>query len=234
MLWKSFKSKTPKYLFKLIPEKKFPYVTKNAGNIPLFNIKHNFYKNSFFPPTITERNDLDSNLDFGIFKNNILKFIRPKPNSFFSCCNLKEIKLITRLRLELSHLHEHKYKYNFQNCLNPLYSCGSSTDRPFSSPLSYISRNHRLSFIHWKIWRTSFLEKKTLFFICNSLILSELPLIYYIYLFFILNCYFYLFFLVFFCTPRELRFSALGDCDLGYCVTLYINIYIYIYIYIYT
>ena len=164
MLWKSFKSKTPKYLFKLIPEKKFPYVTKNAGNIPLFNIKHNFYKNSFFPPTIIERNDLDSNLDFGIFKNNILKFIRPKPNSFFSCCNLKEIKLITRLRLELSHLHEHKYKYNSQNCLNPLCSCGSSTDRPFSSPLSYISGNHRLSFIHWKIWRTSFLEKKNLAF----------------------------------------------------------------------
>ena len=37
----------------------------------------------------------------GIFKNNILKFIRPKRNGFFNCCNLKVTRLITRLRLEL-------------------------------------------------------------------------------------------------------------------------------------
>ena len=29
-----------------------------------------------------------------------------------------------RLRLGLSHLPEHKFKHNFQNCLNPLCSCG--------------------------------------------------------------------------------------------------------------
>ena len=66
--------------------------------------------------------------NFGNFKNNILKFIRPKSNSFFNCCNLKGIRLITRLRLELSHLREHKFKYNFQNCLNPLCSCGSNIE----------------------------------------------------------------------------------------------------------
>ena len=76
-------------------------------------------------------NNLDSHLrnseNFGIFKN-ILKFFRPKPNSFFNCRNLKGIRLITRLRLELSHLHEHKFKYNFQNSLNPPCSCGSSIE----------------------------------------------------------------------------------------------------------
>ena len=36
--------------------------------------------------------------------------------------------MITRLLLELSHLREHKFKYNFQNCLNPLCSCGSSIE----------------------------------------------------------------------------------------------------------
>ena len=66
--------------------------------------------------------------NFGIFKNNILKFIRPKPDSFFNCYNLKGIRLITRLRLELSHLCEHKFKYNFPNCLNPLCSCNSSIE----------------------------------------------------------------------------------------------------------
>ena len=31
---------------------------------------------------------------------------------------------MVRLRLGLSHLREHKFKYNFQNCINPLCSCG--------------------------------------------------------------------------------------------------------------
>ena len=132
MFYKIFKSKSPQYLFKLIPGKTSSYVRGNAENIPLFNIKNNFYKNSFFPSSIIEWNNLDPNLlnlgNSGIFKNNILKFIRPKPNIFFNCCNLKGIRLITRLRLELSHLREHKFKYNFQNCLNPLCSCGSSIE----------------------------------------------------------------------------------------------------------
>ena len=135
MFYKIFKSKSPQYLFKLIPEKTSSYVTRNAENIPLFNIKHNFYKNSFFPSSIIEWNNLDPKLcnseNFCIFKNNILKFIRPKPNSFFNCCNLKGIRLITRLRLELSHLREHKFKYNFQNCLNPLCSSGSSIESTY-------------------------------------------------------------------------------------------------------
>ena len=91
-----------------------------------------FIKNSFFPSMIIEWNNLDSKLwnseNFDIFKNNILTFIRPKPNSFFNCCNLKGIILIKRLCLELSHLREHKFKYNFQNCLNPLCSCGLSIE----------------------------------------------------------------------------------------------------------
>ena len=98
----------------------------------IFNIRHNFYKNSFFTSSIIEWNNLDPKIcnseNFSIFKSNILKFIRPKPDILFNCCNLKGIRLITRLRLELSHLREHKFKYNFQNCLNPLCSCGSSIE----------------------------------------------------------------------------------------------------------
>ena len=33
------------------------------------------------------------------------------------------LKLLTRLGLGLSHLNEHKFLDNFQDCLNPLYSC---------------------------------------------------------------------------------------------------------------
>ena len=99
----------------------FTNLTRNADNIPLFNFKHKLYKNSFFLSTIIEWNNLDSNLPnsehFGIFKNNILKFIKPKPSSFFNCCNLKGIKLITQLRLQLSHLREHKFPKLFKSTL---------------------------------------------------------------------------------------------------------------------
>ena len=43
-------------------EKTSSHVTRNADDIPLFNIKHNFNKNSFFASTIIEWNKLDSNL----------------------------------------------------------------------------------------------------------------------------------------------------------------------------
>ena len=80
MIYKTFKSKSLLYLFKLIPGKTFSCVIRNADNVPLFNINHNFYKNSFFTSLI---NNVDPNHhSFGIFKNNILKFVRPKPNSF--------------------------------------------------------------------------------------------------------------------------------------------------------
>ena len=52
MFDKIFKSESQKYLFKLMPEKTCSYFTRNADNIPLFNIKHNFDKNSFFLSTL--------------------------------------------------------------------------------------------------------------------------------------------------------------------------------------
>ena len=113
-------------------EKTSLYAARNTDNIPLFNSKHKLYKNSFFLPTITEWGNLDSNLqnsgNFIIFKNNIVKFNRPKPNSFFNCSNLKMIRLITRPCQGLRHLCEHKFKYSLQICINPLCSCSSSNE----------------------------------------------------------------------------------------------------------
>ena len=123
-----YKSKSPQYLFKLIPEKTHAYATTNVDNIPCFKMRHNFYKNSFFPSTIIEWNNLDPTLrnskSFVDFKNSILKFIRPSPSNVFNCNNHKGIRLITRLRVGMSHLREHKFKHNFDDCLNPICSCG--------------------------------------------------------------------------------------------------------------
>ena len=76
MFYKIYISKSLQYLFELIPEKIHAYATRNFDNIPFFKIRHNFFKNFFFPSTIIEWNNLDSTLrnskNFLVFKNSIL------------------------------------------------------------------------------------------------------------------------------------------------------------------
>ena len=117
MFYRIYKNKSPQYVFKLIPEKTHAYATRNLNNVPCFKIEYNFLKNSFFPSTIIEWNNLEPTLliskSFIVFKNSILKFIRPSPSNFFNCDNRRGIRLITRLRIGMSHLCEHKFKYKF-------------------------------------------------------------------------------------------------------------------------
>ena len=56
MFYKIYKNKSPQYLFKLISRKKLVHLlpTRNVDNIPSFKIRHNFFKNSFFPLSIIE------------------------------------------------------------------------------------------------------------------------------------------------------------------------------------
>ena len=63
-------------------------------------------------------------LKLNVFKIKILKFIRPKVNSFFNYLNPKGVKLIPRLRVALCNLRDHKFKHSFQDCLKPICSCG--------------------------------------------------------------------------------------------------------------
>ena len=140
LFFKVYKNQCPKYLFDIIPQSNCPYRTRNALNIPHINVKHQFFKNSYFPSTIIEWNKLDSNIrnseTLNIFKSKILKFIRPTANSIFGCHNPIGVKLLTRLRLGLSHLREHKFKHSFQDTLNPLCSCGKEVETTFHFLLS--------------------------------------------------------------------------------------------------
>ena len=125
-------SKCPTYLYKLIPKRECPYQTRQLKDIPLINVKHDFFKNSFFPSTIIDWNNMDDNIRFSpsleVFKKSILNVIRPKENHTFDIHNPVGVKLLTRLRLGLSHLHEHKFKFNFQDCLNPLCVCNVNVE----------------------------------------------------------------------------------------------------------
>ena len=108
-----------------------------------------------FPSVAIEWNKLDSSLrkvkSFTDFNNNILIFIRSKPNSVFNFNNSKGLKFVTRLRLRLSLLREHKFKHSFQDSINPLWSCSldvESTIHYFlQCPLFTIKRHTLLNTI---------------------------------------------------------------------------------------
>ena len=65
-------------------------------NPPNFKVKHDYFKNSFFPSTLIEWNKLDLNIRnserLTNFKGNILKFIHPSENRVFPCNNPKRIQ----------------------------------------------------------------------------------------------------------------------------------------------
>ena len=131
--FKITKNQSPKYLSDKMPTTRTAYRTRNnIGNIPRFNVKHNFFKNSFFPSSVIEWNNLDKSIrsseNLALFKKSILQFIRPTSNRTFNCLNPIGIKLITRLRLGLSHLRDHKFKHNFLDCLNPICYCGQDIE----------------------------------------------------------------------------------------------------------
>ena len=66
-----------------------------------------------------EQNILEicKSVSYEVFKNSLLKFIRPS-NNLFNVSDSLGIKLLTRLRLGLSHLREHNFNHNFQDTIN--------------------------------------------------------------------------------------------------------------------
>ena len=65
---------------------------------PFFFVKHDYFKNNFFPSAITEWNKLDchiSNADsFEVFKKRILRFTRLMPNTIFNIHNPLGVKYL--------------------------------------------------------------------------------------------------------------------------------------------
>ena len=151
VFYKIKNSKSPKYLFSIIPSSNANSITRNRANIPLLSSRTEFFKNSFFPNTIKEWNNLNitirNSLTLSSFKNNILKIIRPSLNPVYYINNPIGLKFLTRLRLNFSHLREHKFKHNFQDTLNPLCGCSleiESTEHFFLRCLNYANERQTL------------------------------------------------------------------------------------------
>ena len=90
-VFQKIKNQSLKYLFELIPTARQAYMTRHKNSVLLFNVKHDYFKNSFLPSTVIEWNKLGSNIrnseSLALFKKCILAFIRPFENSTFQYHN---------------------------------------------------------------------------------------------------------------------------------------------------
>ena len=62
--------------------------------------------------------------------------------------NFEGLKLLTRMRLGLGYLADHKSRHNFQDCLNPICSCGHEIETTshflLDSPITIVQEKHFL------------------------------------------------------------------------------------------
>ena len=55
-LYNVLESESPSYFFNTLPNSNRQRQARNSGNIPSFFVKHDYFKNYFFPPAITKWN----------------------------------------------------------------------------------------------------------------------------------------------------------------------------------
>ena len=139
--YKIFNEKSPSHLYNLIPNFNRVHNNRLSYNIPPIKVRHDYFKNSFFPFATSGWNKLDLNIrnsaSLNTFKKKLLNFIRPCAKSIFDIHDSLGIKLLTRLRLGLSHLHEHKFRHWFQDTLNRLCECSNDIKSKMHSFLHY-------------------------------------------------------------------------------------------------
>ena len=129
-MYKIITEKTPNYLINLIPKCDPTIKTKN-NSIPTFHCRTDCFKYSFSPCTLNDWFSLDINIrnseSISLFKSKLLSFIRLVLNNIY-IFDPEGLKFLTALQVGLSHLNAHRFHPNFQECLNPLYSCSSETE----------------------------------------------------------------------------------------------------------
>ena len=132
LFYKIVVNKLPNYLYNYVSIVNQSYQTRSSDKFLHMCCRTEYFANSFFPYTIKEWNNLSpeirKSVSYEVFKNSLLKFIRPSPNSLFNVSDSLGIKLLTRLRLGLSHLREHKFNHNFQDTINPLCPCSLESE----------------------------------------------------------------------------------------------------------
>ena len=107
----------PSYIYDLLPSMRSS--RRHYNSFDTISFKSEYIKNSFILNVINEWNKLDpdirSSYSYSLFRNTLLKFIRPVQRKTFNINNSVGAKLLTRLRLGFRNLHEHKFGYGFRD-----------------------------------------------------------------------------------------------------------------------
>ena len=107
-----------------------PYLTRYATqkSTKTFRGRTKTFESSFFPYCAKEWGNFSEELrnidSIKMFKLSIFNSVRPRENSVFAVHDINGLKLLTRLILHFSHLNEQKFRHDFNDSINPMYSCG--------------------------------------------------------------------------------------------------------------
>ena len=124
-----FSTGKPSYIYDLQPS-----MINSRRHVNSFNTvssKSEYFKNPFISNTINEWSKLDpdicSSTSYNLFRNTVIKFIRPVQRKIFNIYDSVGVKLLTRLWLGFSHLREHNFRHGFGDILNPPCFCSIAT-----------------------------------------------------------------------------------------------------------
>ena len=126
--YKIIKNLTPEYLRVPILPLHNHLAGNRSSNVlrPIF-CRTDRHQNSFFPDSVISWNNIGPELreakSLSVFKNNILKIIRPTKRSIFNIHNPMATRWIFQLRVGLSPLKSHKKAHNFQDTPNDKCLC---------------------------------------------------------------------------------------------------------------
>ena len=132
----------PLYLADLLTKGTHSYNTRSSENITIFQSRTEIFKFSFFPWSIVEWNKLDlkiGNSSCLVFRNYLIKRIRPLAAPVYNIHNPLGLKLLTRPRLGLSHLNDHRFNHNSESGVNPFCNCSLEVE---STTLFYLHCHH--------------------------------------------------------------------------------------------
>ena len=128
MFYKILNGMAPPYLSDHLPDDSLRsnvYSRRNGIRLPFSRTCR--HESSFVPFCIKNWNNLDNTIKsaptLSIFKTNLIKFVRPKGNTFYSIRDRYGAKLLTKIRVSFSDLRDHRFNHNF-NCLDPTCRCG--------------------------------------------------------------------------------------------------------------
>ena len=125
IFYETIDTKFPNYLYNTLKTREYPPDSR-FSNMKLLRPIHcsKPYKQSFFPSTILDWNNLEKDIKEAnskqIFKNRLLNKIRPKKSSYFGIRDNDKVRYLTMLRVGLSPLREHKFRHGFLDTSDPL------------------------------------------------------------------------------------------------------------------